>query len=72
MRLYLAIFFITSSILGSNAIIKFMKIENCTTTSKSLNIERCQINNGTLNIALDIFKFVNQVFVSILNLEYKI
>lgn len=64
MRIYLVVFFVILSIYGTNAIIKFIKVENCTTTDKSLHIERCETNNGMLNIALDIFKPLNQVFVS--------
>ncbi|CAG9808927.1 unnamed protein product [Chironomus riparius] len=43
----------------------FLKVDNCTTTNKSLNIERCETDNGMLNIAVDIFKLVDQVFVKV-------
>lgn len=48
----------------SSVIIKFLKVENCTTTNKTLHIERCDAANGTLNVVLEIFKPVAQMFVS--------
>jgi len=64
MRIYLVVFLVILSIYGTNAVIKFLKVENCTTTDKSLHIERYETNNGMLNVVLDIFKPVDQVFVS--------
>jgi len=64
MRIYLVVFFVILSTYGTNAIIKFIEVENCTTTEKSLHIERCETNNGMLNIVFDIFKPLDQVFVS--------
>lgn len=47
----------------SSVIIKFLKVENCTTTNKTLHIERCDACNGTLNVILEVFKPVAQMFV---------
>lgn len=50
-------------ILLSNAEGRFLKIENCTTTNKSLTIERCDITNGNINVIAEIFRPLNQIFV---------
>ena len=64
MMMYLAILFIAVSNSESSVVIKFIKIENCTTTNETLHIERCDVTNGTLNVVLDVYKPVDQLFVS--------
>lgn len=49
---------------------KFLKIENCTTTNKSLIIDRCDIINGSINVIAEIFRPLNQIFVNKLNKHY--
>lgn len=64
---YSVIFFIVLTISESIAIGKFVKVNNCTTTNKSLHIEQCNAINGALNVVVDIFKPLSQVFVSNFN-----
>lgn len=64
MRMNFVAFFIILTICDVNAVIKFIKVGNCTTTNQSLHIERCEVSNSMLNVVLDIFKLVNQVSVS--------
>lgn len=35
---------------------RFVKLENCTTTNRSLNLERCDIVNDRFNMIQNIFK----------------
>ena len=60
-------FLILFSILNCYSHGKLIKIENCTSTYKSLKIERCDIANSALFVSLDIFRPLNNVFVSNLN-----
>lgn len=46
---------------------RFLKIENCTTTKKSLIIERCDIVNGSINVIAEIYRPLNQIFVNEFN-----
>jgi len=64
---YPVIFFIFLTISDSIAIGKFVKVNNCTTTNKSLHIEQCNAINGALNVVVDIFKPLSPVFVSNFN-----
>ena len=68
MRIYAILFLVLLSIFESNAGGKFVKIENCTTTNKSLHIERCDVSNGAANVIIDIFKPIDQMFVSDFNI----
>ena len=62
--MYLVASLILLSISDSYAGGKFIKVENCTSTNKSLNIARCDIVNGALFLGVDIFRPVDKVFVS--------
>jgi len=64
---YPVIFFIVLTISDSIAIGKFVKVNNCTTTNKSLHIEQCNAINGALNVVVDIFRPLSPVFVSNFN-----
>lgn len=35
---------------------RFIKLENCTTTNRSLNLERCDLENDRFNMIQNIFK----------------
>ena len=59
-----ALFFIVLSISEAYAIGKFVKVENCTSTNKSLHIEQCNAINGALNVVVNIFRPLDEVFVS--------
>lgn len=61
---YPVLFCISLSITGAFAIGKFVKVDNCTSTNKTLHIEQCNAINGGLNVVVDIFRPLNEVFVS--------
>jgi len=69
--MYFKTFFVLFSISQSYVGGKFIKIENCTSTYKSLTIGRCDIVNGALFVGIDIFRPIDKVFVSNLNRKYK-
>lgn len=58
------ILLISVSYSESSVVIKFLKVENCTTTNKTLHIDRCDVANGTFNAVFDVFTPVDQLFVS--------
>ena len=43
---------------------KFTKIENCTSSGKTTNIDECQFKDSRFNFSLGVFKGSNQMNVS--------
>jgi hypothetical protein len=62
--MHLLIFLIFTSLSESYAGGKFMKIENCTTKNKSLNIGVCKIVDDALSVSVDVFRPIDKIFVS--------
>jgi hypothetical protein len=42
---------------------KFLKIESCSTSNKTTELERCDLAENSLNIILNIKKPINQFYV---------
>jgi hypothetical protein len=62
--MYLITFLILLASSGSDAVGKFLKIENCTSTNKSINIPRCEIVDGALFVDVDVLKPIEKLYVS--------
>lgn len=55
------IFFLQNSLVIGGG--RFVKLENCTTTNRSLYLERCEIVNDRFNMVQNIFKPLHTINV---------